>query len=337
MEQKNTTHQWPTRGCKFLAYVAAEASHLKDMGRFGLANNHISASRRFAEYLGSMGKTDISFCKLTPVLMTDFEGWMKAHGICRNTTSCYLRSLSAVWNKAVRDGLATGNPFVGTYRGVAKTRKRAIDAEGICRLRSLDIESMMTEQGQKPVSKKLRQHIDRLLLSRDLFLFSFCSRGITFVDMAYLRKSDVKGDTIAYVRRKTGQRIEVCVEPLMMDILNHHHTTTPYLLPIITETQDERRMYQQYQNAIHLYNKSLTELGAMLGGLKLTSYVSRHSWATMAKQNDLPVSVISQALGHDSIHTTEIYLKSLESNLIDQANHALLERVFQQGKGRSKL
>ena len=335
MDKKNSSIQ-PTQGCKYLAYATAEASHLKDMGRFGVAINHVSAYRRFADYLKSIGKNDIAFKKMTPCLMTDFEGWMKSQGICRNTSSCYLRSLSAIWNKAVREGLATGNPFVGTYRGVAKTQKRAIDADSIFRLCSLDIESVLTEKGRKPVGKKLRQHIDRLLLSRDLFLFSFCSRGITFVDMAFLRKSDIKGSTIAYVRRKTGQRIEVSVEPLMIDILDRHHTTTPYLLPIITEQQDNPLMYRQYQNAIHLYNKSLTELGNMLGGLKLTSYVSRHSWATIARRNDLPVSVISQALGHDSIHTTEIYLKSLDSNVINQANHAMLERLFKDRKRKKR-
>lgn len=322
----------PKKGCQFLRYATAEAVHLKEMGRFGVARNHACANHRFAEFLHFLGKKDVSFRKMKPDLLADFEGWMKSRGICRNTSSCYLRSLSAVWNKAVRAGLAEGNPFKGTYRGVAKTRKRSIDTESICHLQTLDIHAALTDHGQKGVTKKLQQHIDRLLLSRDLFLFSFCSRGITFVDMAYLKKSDVKDNVISYVRRKTGQRIEVYVEPLMRDIISRHPTDTPYLLPILTEQQDERRMYQQYQSAIHLYNKALGELGTMLGGLKLTSYVSRHSWATMAQQHKIPVSLISQALGHDSVRTTEIYLRSLDGNLIDKANHALLEHIFQPSK-----
>ena len=313
---------------KFLRYATAEALHLKEMGRFGVANNHACANRRFADFLKTLGKKDVSFKKMKPDLLADFEGWMKSRGICRNTSSCYLRSLCAVWNKAVRDGLAEGNPFRGTYRGVAKTRKRSIDTESLCRLQRLDIEAVLTDHGRKAVGKKLRQHINRLMFTRDLSLFSFCSRGLTFVDMAYLKKSDVKGDVLSYVRRKTGQRIDVCVEPLMRNIINRYQTDTSYLFPIITEQQDELLMYRQYQSAIHLYNKSLGELGTMLGGQKLTSYVSRHSWTTMARQDGMDMSLISQAQGHDSVRTTEIYIKSLDGSIIDQANHTLLEHVF---------
>ena len=327
MEKKTVYHQ-PQYGCKFLKYAKAEASHLKKMGRISVANNHACANRRFADFLNSVGKKDVSFKDMQPSLLADFEGWLKSRGICRNTSSCYLRSLSAVWNKAVRDGLAEGNPFMGTYRGVAKTRKRSIDTKSLCRLQSLDIEAMLTEHGKKNVQIRLRQHIDRLQLSRDLFLFSFCSRGLTFVDMAFLKKTDLKGDIISYVRRKTGQRIEVYVEPYMRDIINRYHTDTPFLFPIIKEQHDERKMYRQYQSGIHLYNKALGELGVMLGGLKLTSYVSRHSWTTMARQDGMGISVISQALGHDSVRTTEIYIRSLDGNIIDQANHTLLEHIF---------
>lgn len=327
MEKKTTNHQFRNTN-NFLNYAVSEALHLKEMGRFSVANNHACAHRRFADFLQSVGQKDVSFKKMKPDLLADFEGWLKSRGICRNTSSCYLRSLSAVWNKAVRDGLAEGNPFMGTYRGVSKTRKRSIDTDSLCRLRSLDIEAVLTDNGQKAVGTRRRQHIDRLLFSRDLFLFSFCSRGLTFVDMAFLKKTDVKGDVISYVRRKTGQRIEVHVEPQMRDIISRYPTDTPYLFPILTEQNDQRKMYHQYQSAIHLYNKALGELGTMLGGLKLTSYVSRHSWTTMARQDGMGMSVISQALGHDSVRTTEIYIRSLDGNIIDQANHTLLEHVF---------
>ena len=329
-------HRQPLKGGKFLNYATAEAAHLHDIGRFGVARNHACATRRFAEFLQSIGKQEVSFAKMKPALMADFEGWMKSRGICRNTSSCYLRSLSAIWNKAVREGLAEGNPFHGTYRGVARTRKRSVDIESIRRLQLLDIESCLTHHGQKSVGPQLRRHINRLQFARDLFLFSFCCRGITFIDMAFLRKSDVSGPVLSYVRRKTGQLIHVYVEPLMSDIIRRHPTKSrnPYLLPILTELHDERLMYRQYQNAIHLYNKLLGELGTLLGGLKLTSYVSRHSWATTAHQQCLPVSVISQALGHDNLRTTEIYLKSLDGDLIDKANHALLEQVFRKDEAK---
>lgn len=327
---------------KFLAYAATEIAHLRKIGRFGVANNHLTAYRRFSDFLHSEGMDDITFRRITPQLMSDFEDWMKLQGICRNSSSCYLRSLCAIWNRAAREGFTSvystskkhevyANPFAGTYRGIAKTKKRAIDIYDIKRLRSLDIERLLTDGGNIVVTTKMRQHIDRLQWARDLFIFSFCSRGITFVDMAYLRKTDVKDNVISYSRRKTGQHVEVRIEKPMQDIIDRITPSTPYLFPIVTETVNQRVIYRQYQNGISIYNKSLKELGQMLGGLKLTSYVSRHSWATTARMSNVPVSVISQALGHDSERTTEIYLKSLDNERIDAANRLLIDSVFDDG------
>ena len=325
--------------CKFLAYAMSEAEHLRAVGRYGVAKNHVSAYRRFGGFLESIGMKDVSFRQMTPQLLSDFEDWLKLQLICRNSSSCYLRSLCTIWNKAVRDGLATGrtatgrtyvfeNPFTGTYRGRCTTRKRAINSVSIGQVYNLDIEAALTADIQKPVGTKLRAHIDRLLLSRDLFIFSFCARGMTFVDMAHLRKSEVAGGVFVYSRRKTGQRIEVRIEPLMQTIIDRHPTSTGYLFPILSDNDTPLTAYKKYRNALHLYNKSLREIGELLGIPKLTSYVARHSWATSARENDLPIPVISQALGHNSLTTTEIYLKSLESSAIDEANSALLNNVF---------
>ena len=91
-------------------------------------------------------------------------------------------------------------------------------------------------------------------------------------------------------------------------------------------------VYQQYRYALCRYNVCLDMLGRMLGGLKLTSYVSRHSWASAARQQNVPLSVISQSMGHNSEKTTEIYLKSLECNVINKTNHDLLNNVFRKNR-----
>ncbi|MBR1932191.1 MAG: site-specific integrase [Prevotella sp.] len=325
--------------CKFLAYAISEAEHLKEIGRYGVAKNHVSAYRRFAGFLRSIGKHDVSFKQMTPQLLSDFEDWLKSQNVCRNSSSCYLRSLCTIWNKAVREGLTTSrtasgrtytyeNPFAGTYRGRCKTNKRAVDAECIYRVHHLNIESALTANFTKPVGKKLRSHIERLQLSRDLFIFSFCARGMTFVDMAHLRKSNVRDNIITYSRRKTGQRLEVRLEPIMLSIIDRHPSASAYLFPILDDNDNELTTYKKYRNALHLYNKSLREIGQLAGISHLTSYVARHSWATTAREKDLPLPVISQALGHNSLSTTEIYLKSLEENTIDKANQNLLDYVF---------
>ena len=143
-----------------------------------------------------------------------------------------------------------------------------------------------------------------------------------------MQKSNIVGGMLTYVRRKTKQRIEVQMEPMMKEIIGRHPSETDYLLPILTKTGDKEAVFQQYRYALSRYNAHLDTLGEMLGGLKLTSYVSRHSWASAAHQLQVPLSVISQSMGHDSEKTTEIYLKSLECNVINKANHDLLANVF---------
>ena len=177
----------------------------------------------------------------------------------------------------------------------------------------------------------------QLEFARDIFIFCFCARGLTFVDLAHMRKTDISGNSLAYVRHKTKQRIEVQMEPMMQAVIERYPSDTEYLLPILTKTGSLEAVYQQYRYALGRYNASLDMLGGMLGGLKLTSYVSRHSWASAARQQNVPLSVISQSMGHDSERTTEIYLKSLECNVINKTNHELLNNVFRKARRRENV
>lgn len=269
----------------------------------------------------------MSFEKLTPLLISDYEAWLQMDGLCKNTTSFYIRILQAVYHKAVRQGLTyDSKPFSGVYRGVAKTVKRAIAPKEVCRLKMLDIRVALVKRGH--TGKRLENLQHQLEFARDIFLFCFCARGLTFVDLAHIQKSNITGDMLVYVRRKTMQRMEVQMEPMMQEIINRYPSGTDYLLPILTKTGDKEAVFQQYRYALSRYNAHLDMLGELLGGLRLTSYVSRHSWASAAHQQHVPLSVISQSMGHDSEKTTEIYLKSLECNLINKTNHELLANVF---------
>ena len=332
MDKKaNKTTKSQPRKPKFIAYANREADRKRAMGRIGVANNYVCAARRFQAFLASRGKKDVSFKKMNPLLMADFQEWLHVQGCQRNTSATYLRSLRAVYGRAVKEGLTTGNPFEGTFRGVAKTKKRAIDGEDIRRLRELDIETYLRQDIRKQVpedGKRYQNRLKRLLMARDLFIFCFCARGLTFVDLAFMKKTDLHDGNIHYARRKTGQHIDVHIEPLMLDIISRYPSATRFLFPILEESDDEERIYTKYLRSIHQYNKSLHQLGQMLGGLPLTSYVCRHSWATTAHRNNVSLPIISQALGHDSEKTTAIYLKSFETDTINAANHTLLDNVF---------
>ena len=243
-------------------------------------------------------------------LTASYEAYLKSTGVSMNTISFYNRILRAVYNRAVEKGFTKQVfPFKNVYTGVEKTIRRGLPIKTIRNIRNLDL-----------------SHCPSLDYARDMFLFSFYTRGMSFVDMAYLKKNDLKNGILTYRRKKTGQRLCIRWERDMQDILEKYHISqeSPYLLPIIHKIGKEER--KQYNNALHLVNKKLKFIGSILQlSIPLTMYVARHSWATVAKSKNIPLSVISEGMGHDSENTTLIYLASLNTEIIDKANKLILD------------
>lgn len=243
--------------------------------------------------------------------MQSFEYHLIAEGLTPNTISFYMRNLRALYNRAVEQGRVRQKfPFRHVYTGVDKTMKRAVPARLVSRLRAIDL-SLQPD----------------LAYARDMFLFSFYTRGMSFVDMAFLRKSDLKDGMLIYRRKKTGQQLIIKWERPMQQIVERYASpTSPYLLPIIRcPGYGERR---QYQSMAHYVNVKLRLLGQQLSfPLPLTMYVARHSWATMARSKNVPLSTISQAMGHNSEHTTRIYLSLLDTSQVDKANRLILQSL----------
>ena len=163
--------------------------------------------------------------------------------------------------------------------------------------------------------------------ARDIFMFSFYTRGMSFIDMAYLKKKDLQNGILSYRRQKTGQQLFVKWEKPMQEIVDKYDTNaTPYLLPVIRDMHADAR--RQYKNAAHLVNDKLKKLGEQLGlDIPLTSYVARHGWASIAKDRNIPLAIISEAMGHDSEKTTRIYLASLDTSAVDKANSRILKAL----------
>ena len=166
---------------------------------------------------------------------------------------------------------------------------------------------------------------------------SFYLRGISFIDLAHLRKSDLKDGYLHYTRSKTGQRLTIRWENEMQDLLEKYQAqtvTSPYLFPFLVDDGNQRQdktidkmkaKVRQYHNTEARITYHLRKLGAKMGIRgKLTLYVARHSWATAARDNDISISVISEALGHHSELTTQIYLRSIKSSEVDDANAKIL-------------
>lgn len=329
MQKKTTTNHLSKK--RFLEYAFAEAERMKQSSRIGVSKNYANSARQLQKYLATLGKRDVTFPRLHNRLMHDFEDWLHQNGVCRNTSSAYMRSLHAIHKRAAEQGFTTGNPFAGIYRGIAKTRKRAIPMADIRRISTFDVRTALSnkykEENKKIHGRRFDKLVEKFEFFRDIFVFCFCARGMTFVDLAYLRKTDIAAGTITYNRRKTGQQLHVRIEPQMQRIIDRHPSSSGYLFHILNDGTDARRTYQVYISALSLYNKTLKQLGEMMS-LPLTSYVSRHSWATAARQQNIPLHIISQSMGHNNEQTTEIYLKSIDDSQIDQSNRSLLDTVF---------
>lgn len=277
----------------------------------GTAHNYRRALNSFKTFLKG---NDIPFALITESLVQDYERWLAAKGVVRNSSSFYLRNLRSVYNKAVRCSLTKqAFPFANVFTGTARTRKRAVNEDVIMRLLKLDVGY------SKP-----------LALSRDLFVFSYCTRGMSFVDISFLRKTDVADGFINYVRRKTGQQLSIRIEPCIERIIKQYEKDTAgsrYVFPIITASNPEAA-YRQYQIALNYHNRKLKILGQKIGeALPLSSYTARHTWATTARRHNVPISIISEGMGHSSEKTTQIYLASFENSVIDEANKSILKYI----------
>lgn len=298
----------PAEAGGFMSFVRELVKQQKQNGKARTAERYTTVMNSFWRFAG---EKDVLLDEVDSDLMVKYETFLKARGICPNSSSYYMRGLRAIYNRAVEKKLTVQrNPFKHVYTGIDKTVKRAVPLKIIRQVRVLDL--------------TLSPAMD---FARDIFMFSFYTRGMSFIDMAFLKKKDLQKGILSYRRHKTNQQLFIKWEKPMQEIIDKYDTTgTPYLLPIIKDMNaDERR---QYKNAAHLVNSKLKKLGGQLGlYIPLTSYVARHAWASIAKSKNIPVSVISEAMGHDSENTTRIYLASLDTSVVDKANRLILKSL----------
>ena len=281
---------------------------LKQNGKVRTSETYKSALSSFKKFRHD---EDIMLDCLTSEIMEAYEAWHKGRGVAPNTISFYTRILRAVYNRAVEDDIIENrNPFKHVYTGVDKTVKRALPLPVIKKIKALDL--------------SLNTSLD---YARDMFLMSFYLRGMSFIDMAFLKKSDLKNGYVTYRRRKTGQQLIIEWTKEMQMILDKYpENATDYLLPIIKNPGTNERC--TYRNMGYNINHNLKKIAKMVGvQIPLTLYVARHSWASAAKAKGIPLSVISEGMGHDSEATTQIYLASLDTSIVDRANSLILKSL----------
>ena len=244
-------------------FIQAVIAQLQQMGKQRTSETYRCTLKSFMQF---MEDKDVLLEDIDSDLMLMYEAYLRNKGLTKNSTSFYMRILRAVYNRAVEKDLITNrNPFKHVYTGIDKTVKRAIPLKAIKQIKNLDL--------------SLQPSLD---FARDMFLFSFYTRGMSFIDMAYLKKKDLSNGILSYRRRKTGQQLFIRWEKCMQEIVEKYDTDycSLYLLPILKYPYDR----SQYKNMLYRTNKSLKDVAKMVGlSIPLTLYVARHSWASIAK------------------------------------------------------
>ncbi len=277
-------------------------------GRAGTAEKYRSALNSFRTFRG--GK-DLCLDELDGEVMEAYQAWLLRRGVTPNTVSFYARILRAVYNRAVEQGL-TGDrhPFRRVYTGIGKTVKRALPLDVIRQIKDLDLSA-----------------VPKMGFARDMFMLSFYFRGMSLVDMAFLKKTSLSNGAITYRRRKTGRVLSIEWTGEMQNILDRYPSTaTGYLLPIIKSAGADGRC--SYRNMGFNINYNLKKIARMLNlRSTLTMYVARHSWASAARDKGIAMGVICEGMGHDSEATTRIYLAGLDTALVNGANSLILSSL----------
>ena len=298
-----------TNVCPMLGeYVRELTQRLYRNGKYRSAEIYTCTLRSFMRF---RKEKDLQICQLDSLIMEDYESYLRKSGLTLNTISFYMKRLRAIYNKALEQyGLEDHNPFVHSFTKNTPTAKRALTAENIHQIVAA---TTITEEEA---------------LARDLFLFSFYTRGMSFVDIAFLEKGSIKDGQLIYRRKKTGKELRVAWRPCMQEIADRHPSLDgKHLLGIVNQNivTDVRKQYHYRQCRV---NKALQKFARRIGmPMKVTMYCARHSWATIAKEKNIPISVISDSMGHNSEKITRIYLKSINDDVIDRYNDMLIEAI----------
>lgn len=295
----------------FIIFMEKEILNKKRQGKIKTAKNYQAARNTLIQFLSEKRHTSVlDLESFDAHLVKAFENYLISKKICKNSTSFYMRILRAVYNRAISvSGLPSLKPFETVYTGIAKTVKRAVNIQIVQQI------------------MKITPATPSMEFAKDAFLFCFFSCGMPFIDMAKLTSKNIQDGRIVYTRSKTSQQLSIKIEPVMERIIRKYYDPKrEYLFPILKEPQNH---HTDYHRALRLYNQNLYKISQILGkGVHLTSYVPRHSWASIAHEQNISMNIISESLGHCNESTTSIYIKSLSTKNTDQANERIMRKIL---------
>ncbi len=295
----------------FYKFTDMVIQEFKESKRFSYASSikdMLNAVKRFKN------DVDFKFEQLDYSFLKSFEAQHRNKGNSINSLGVYMRNIRVIYNRAIKEGHVKRDfyPFKDYSIKREKTKKRAVTRDFI-----KSIEDLELTEGT------------RIWHARNYFLFSFYAMGINFIDMAFLRPNNFSNGRLEYKRHKTNKAYSIEITQQMNGILSHYlegKNHDEYIFPIITRVGDSVLEFRDIAQRRRVYNKKLKEIGEMIGmETPLTSYVARHSWATIAKRKGVPVAVISEGMGHEDVKTTQIYLDSFNKDVLDDYNKLITQ------------
>jgi integrase len=306
IEKVNTKNQLKNVGDMFLEQI----QQLKEEERRGYM---LSVKQVYNSLLKFNKHLDIYFSDIDINWLKRYEAWLKKEGTACNTIGIRLRTLRAVYNIAIEKNIVKAEYYPFKEYKVSKLHKETVKRA----ISKADINKILHYQSSNKYTS----------FSIDLFAFTYYAGGINFVDIAYLTKDNIINDKLTYIRRKTGKLIKVPLQPQAIGLIKkYENKNSPYLFPVLfayhrTEQQKANRVHK----VITYVNKRLKAIGEKLKiPITLTTYVARHSQATIMKKAGVPTSVICEIMGHSSEKVTQIYLDSFDNEQVDEAMKNLL-------------
>lgn len=290
-------------------FMMETVEQLKKDGKQQTANSYTSALRHFSAFLKDK---DILISDINIEVINSFRDYLVSKEISENSIAYYIRALRAVYNKAVKlRFIKNCHPFEEVSTKVPETKYTVLNAAQLHIIKTFDLSDNAS-----------------LGFARDMFMLSFYLRGMSYYDMAQLRKSNIRNGAIEYMKKDEEELLRIELEPMIEQIIDRYTLRTigtDYLLPIVTGTERESI---NFNSAVRLINLRLKKIARIIKlDVPLTSAVARHSWAMIALQKGLSKKLVGRCLGYKNEYFSQKYFDGLENLIITNANKMVIESL----------
>lgn len=288
---------------------------LKLLGKLGNAKVYDDSYTSLKTFTNK--KLDIPFSHIDIEFLKKYEMWMRKKNFKDNSMSLFFRTLRSLYNRAIQAKHAKKDSYLFNDFKVSKfstkTEKRAISKDLILQIMDLDLSSESWYVN----------------FSRDMFIFSYLCGGINMTDVGNLKSTNIVGNRLVYIRDKTEKKISIPLSEKASSLIEKYknQSFTNYLFPFLNDNVHKtlEQKYNRKKKVLRHINYNLRRISEITGvEITLTTYVARHSYATVLKNSGVNIALIGETLGHSDLKTTQIYLDSFENSQIDEALENLL-------------